>query len=78
MCMGGHFENIKRHTSGIISTHMQNGLPVDETVLALERSRAFWAMVPLPRPLRGCDKKNILKKILYAAIFHTENLVPIH
>ena len=57
---------------------MQNGLPVNETVLALEYSRAFWAMVPLPRPLRGCGKKNILKKVLYAAIFHTENLVPIH
>ena len=57
---------------------MPNSLTVDETFWALERSRAFWAMVPLPRPLKGCDKKNILKKILYAAIFHTENLVPIH
>ena len=28
---------------------MQSGLPVDEIVLALERSRAFWPMVPLPQ-----------------------------
>ena len=57
---------------------MQSGLPVDEIVLALERSRAFWAMVPLPRPLRGCDKKNMLKQILYAAVFYTEKIHLMH
>ena len=57
---------------------MQNFLPVDEIVLALERSRAFWAMVPLPRPLWGCDKKNMLKQILYAAVFHTEKIHLMH
>ena len=78
VCRVGHFENIKRHTAGIISTHMPKFVHVAEIVLALERSRAFWAMVPLPRPLRGFDKKNTLRQILYDAVFHTENLVPIY
>ena len=72
-----HFENIKRHISGIISTHMQNVDHVAEKLTELESYKALWATVPLPHPLRGSVENFVFEQILGITILYSQSFVNI-